>query len=271
MASYGNPGSYATYQDYMNAYASGGALGARGFSPGAAGATPLTQGAWQAERNRYYSPVPANGGGINTGAINLGGGVSTPGATGGATAGGATVGGTSLAGMADPWMNERQGYMQQLSGLLSNPAGAMKDNPAFQYMQDQAIQAVNRGASKSGMLGSGNRLTELAKVGAGQASTNFFNMADLLGRLSGGFSQNPGAAANAELNAAQLGLEQQKLNRLLSGDADMKRDAERAAYDQHMQNFWAGMPRIGGAELNPPTLQSELDRLGSRYNVSFRY
>jgi len=147
--------------------------------------------------------------------------------------------------MADPWLNERQSYMTQLSDFLKNPSGSLASNPAFKFMQDQGMEAVNRGAARSGMLGSGNRLAALQERGQGVASQQFFNMADLFGKLSGGFSQNQGAAANAELGAARLGQEQQRTNMLLNSDAQTRRDAQNAAYDRHMQDFWRSMPSIG--------------------------
>lgn len=245
MATYGNPGSYGSYKDYVNAFYGKSALGEGGANFGASGARPLSSGAWQAERSRYYAPpppsapsVPAGGGAVSVGGSVGGGGVQYPtGTTGGATYGG----GTSLSQMADPWMNERKQYMTQLSDLLRNPSAAMSTNPAFKFMQDEGLNAINRSAAAGGMLKSGNRLAALQERGTGVAAQELFRMGDLLGKLSGGFSQNPAAAAQAELSAAGLGLEQQKLNRLLNADAQTQRDARNAAENDYLSNFWQGL------------------------------
>lgn len=236
----GPAGSYASYDDYTAAY-----MGAnRGAAHGMLG-----RNTWQAERNRYYAPPPPSASPGIGGPTPIGGGaVYPPGTTGGApqTGGGGNGGATNLSQLADPWINERQSYMTKLSDLLNNPE-SMKDNPAFKYMQDQGIQAVNRGAAASGMLGSGNRLAALNEQGQGLASQNFFKMSDLLGRLSGGFSQNPGRAADAELEASRIGLARDQFNRLINADEQTRRDARNAARDQAMEDFWRsiGARRVG--------------------------
>lgn len=108
---------------------------------------------------------------------------------------------------ANPWANQTAQYQNKLAQLLETP-GAMASNPAYQYSFDQGMEAINRSAAAKGQLGSGNRLIELTKFGQGQASQNFFNLANLYSKLAGADSQNAagavGAAAsgiNGQMNA----------------------------------------------------------------------
>ena len=108
---------------------------------------------------------------------------------------------------ANPWASQTAQYQNKLATLLENP-GAMASNPAYQYSFDQGMEAINRSAAARGQLGSGNRLMELNKFGQGQASQNFFNLANLYSKLAGADSQNAagavGAAAsgiNGQMNA----------------------------------------------------------------------
>ena len=77
----------------------------------------------------------------------------------------------------------------------------MASNPAYQYSFDQGMEAINRSAAARGQLGSGNRLMELNKFGQGQASQNFFNLANLYSKLAGADSQNAAGAVGAAASA----------------------------------------------------------------------
>lgn len=46
-------------------------------------------------------------------------------------------------------------------------------DPSYQFRFQQGLDAVNRGAAKSGMLGSGNQMAELMQYGQGMASQEF--------------------------------------------------------------------------------------------------
>lgn len=113
---------------------------------------------------------------------------------------------------ADPFAGQRGQYQQKLSSLLqdfdpsssfnpANPAldrsriesaqsrldtllsdpGSMTTSPLYRALLDQGTEAVNRSAAAKGLLGSGNRLLELQKVGQSAATQTFFPMAQLLG------------------------------------------------------------------------------------------
>ncbi len=101
---------------------------------------------------------------------------------------------------ANPWGSQTAQYQNKLAQLLETP-GAMASNPAYQYSFDQGMEAINRSAAARGQLGSGNRLMELNKFGQGQASQNFFNLANLYSKLAGADSQNAAGAVGAAASA----------------------------------------------------------------------
>ena len=57
-------------------------------------------------------------------------------------------------------------------GTLSNLVN-IEQSPAYKWRYDQGLEAVNRTAAAKGMLGSGNRLSELVKYGQGAASQEY--------------------------------------------------------------------------------------------------
>jgi len=70
--------------------------------------------------------------------------------------------------------------------------GGFEGSPGFEFIRDEALQAVDRGASAAGLLGSGTRLKALQDRAAGLASTDFGNFFNRLLAASG---QGRGAAA----------------------------------------------------------------------------
>lgn len=105
---------------------------------------------------------------------------------------------SNISELADPFINERKQYTMQLSDLMRDPS-SIAETPAYQFAFDQGAEAINRNLAAKGLRGSGQRLAELTKFGQGLASQQFFNMADLLGKQSGIYSQQPGAAGQAAL------------------------------------------------------------------------
>lgn len=101
---------------------------------------------------------------------------------------------------ANPWATQAPVYQNKLAQLLETP-GAMTSNPAYQHAFDQGMEAINRTAAARGQLGSGNRLMELTKFGQGQASQNFFNLANLYSKLAGADNQNAAGAVGAAASA----------------------------------------------------------------------
>lgn len=108
----------------------------------------------------------------------------------------ASMAGQTAAGLADPFAEQRPQYQQQLSKLMSDP-GSLATSPLYKFALDQGLEAVNRTAGAKGLLGSGNRLTDLTKFGTGLAGENFFKMAPILSRLAGADTSSPAAAGTA--------------------------------------------------------------------------
>jgi hypothetical protein len=108
----------------------------------------------------------------------------------------ANQGGDGAAEAADPFASQRPQYQQMLSELMTNPA-AFQNTPMFQNALETGTEAVNRGAARSGLLGSGNRLAELQTFGTGLANQNFFQYLNALMPLSGATTGSPAAASNA--------------------------------------------------------------------------
>lgn len=98
----------------------------------------------------------------------------------------------SPSSMADPFAGERGQYQPMLSSLMNQGAGSdtskaassfnamlqpgyqfNSSDPSYAFRMDQGIAGVNRGAAKSGLLDSGNRLTALNDYAQGTASTEF--------------------------------------------------------------------------------------------------
>lgn len=111
------------------------------------------------------------------------------------------------AGMADPWGPYRGRFAERMAGWMEDPANrpdisrsrgavdrltSLMDDPnqitsmpGYQYGLNQAMEGVNRGASASGMLGSGNRLMALQDRGERYARDWYSQtMQDLLGNVN---------------------------------------------------------------------------------------
>lgn len=109
---------------------------------------------------------------------------------------------------------DQQKYRDQLSQLMSNP-GSMETSPVYRAMADQGMNAVNRTAAAKGMLGSGNRLVELNKVGQDTAAKYYFPQQQDLAQLA----NVQGDSAQRTLGAGSLiegqGMQTAMSNRML--------------------------------------------------------
>jgi hypothetical protein len=74
-------------------------------------------------------------------------------------------------------------YEKRLQDLMTNP-DSFKMSPHWQAVYNQGLDAVNRNAATKGMLGSGNRLAELQRVGSEIADKAYNSEADRLAGLS---------------------------------------------------------------------------------------
>lgn len=111
----------------------------------------------------------------------------------------------NYATMADPFRMQRPLYQGMLQNLMTNPSAIQMD-PSYQWRMGQGIETVNRGAARSGQLGSGNRLTDLMTYGQGLASTEYGNQFNRLMQLSGAQTGQPAMAAQAAYQIPQAGL-----------------------------------------------------------------
>jgi hypothetical protein len=137
---------------------------------------------------------------------------------------------------------DQQMYRSQLANLMKNP-GSMDSSPVYQAMLDQGMNAVNRTSAAQGMLGSGNRLSELMKMGQKTASQYYFPQQQALAQLSGvpGDQAARALAAQAGIagNNANMGLNGQMLDSLLQG-------AGVQSPQQQMLNALLGKGSTGG-------------------------
>ncbi len=147
---------------------------------------------------------------------------------------------------ADPFREQRARYFEPLYGTASKLWSRPDFNfqydpnadPSTQFRFQTGVDAIDRGASARGMLGSGNRLAELTRYGQGFASQEYqnafqralqsaqFNQAanaqttGLLGKLSGA-EVDPGLAAHLGLrgNEGQLKTYTDTIKNLLTPNA----------------------------------------------------
>lgn len=155
---------------------------------------PAAAARWDAaNRQPAYSNVPGSG---------PGGGVGGS-ATGGSISAGNVTGGGNIQQIADPFASQRAQYQTQLSSLMANPS-SFTSSPLAQAMNQNGIEAINRTAAAKHQLKSGNRLADLMKYGQGNAASQYFNQAQLLGGLSGAAPGSPAAAASNTVSLANL-------------------------------------------------------------------
>lgn len=146
--------------------------------------------------------------------------------------------GNTASRMADPFAPERFNYQNQLRKLMEKP-GDFASSPTYKFAFDQGLDAVNRKAAASGMLGSGNRLAELTRFGQGLASQQFFPQANLLAQLSGATTGSPAAAGLAYSGAIGRGQDQESM-------ASLARSLGRAQAPRMQSNqFGTGLPSGG--------------------------
>lgn len=115
---------------------------------------------------------------------------------------------------------DQQKYRTQLDTLMSNP-GSMETSPVYKAMLDQGTNAVNRSAASAGMLGSGNRLADLMKMGQDTASKYYFPQQQALANLAGVQGDSGVRAMGAQSivngNTAQNEMQTSMLKDLMGG------------------------------------------------------
>ena len=134
------------------------------------------------------------------------------------------IAGQTAAGMADPWASQRGPYQTALNSWMTNPSNSpmaalapmlnlinnpssLLTTPGYQFGMGQAMDAVNRGAGASGLLGSGNRLLALQDAGQRFAGSWFDRMfgADATAAGLGLTAQGQGFSQLAQLAGVNAG------------------------------------------------------------------
>jgi len=122
-------------------------------------------------------------------------GASVAGAATSSILGGGGGGGGSqqAASAADPFAGQRPQYQTMLANLINNPS-SVTSTPGYQFQMDQALKGVEGSAAAQGMLNSGNVLSALTTQAGNEASTQYYNQAELLAQLAGANIGSPGTA-----------------------------------------------------------------------------
>jgi hypothetical protein len=124
--------------------------------------------------------------------------------------------------MADPMMDERAFYQNQLRQLYENP-DMITQMPGYDFRYQQGLQGLERQLAKGGYLGSGNRAAEVMNYGQGLASTEYQNeisrLYDIISGSFGGAQQaaNIYAGYSPQLAELMLAEQQSRLNRNQAG------------------------------------------------------
>lgn len=102
---------------------------------------------------------------------------------------------------ADPFQPYRGGFASQLQQFMTNP-NAITSDPSYQFRYNQGLEALQRGMTSQGMMGSGNLLASLENYGQNSASQEFQAQYSRLAQLSGA-DQSPAAGYQAQLAGQQ--------------------------------------------------------------------
>lgn len=128
--------------------------------------------------------------------------------------GGGDAGAQQASSQADPFASQRPQYQQMLANLINNPS-SVASTPGYQFQMDQALKGVEGSAAANGMLNSGNVLAALTTQAGNQASTGYYNQAELLAALAGANIGSPGTAG--QITQQQNALNQQGISNLAGG------------------------------------------------------
>jgi len=123
-------------------------------------------------------------------------------------------------GRADiaPWRTAGVGALGTLQNELGNYAGYVKDpssylqSPGYDWQVQQGVNAIDRGASATGKLDSGQRSKDLMAYGQGMAAQDYGNF---LGRYSDLLNKYSGIAGTGMTSAGQMGAYGQNLGNQL--------------------------------------------------------
>lgn len=138
--------------------------------------------------------------------LELGGASAAVGIASGVSSlfGGDSGGGMSssqAAQMADPFMQYRGQFGQQLVSLMNDPS-SVKNLPGYQFAYDQGLNSLQRGMAATGQVQSGAEQIALSQYGEQFANQYFADQFNRLALLSGAQWQSGTGAAQSALNAS---------------------------------------------------------------------
>jgi hypothetical protein len=97
-----------------------------------------------------------------------------------------------------------EGMENRLSSLLDDP-DSIKQTGAYKFRVGQGQEALQRSLGAKGLLGSGNRLTELTKYGQDMGSQEYENQFSRLQKLLGGYQDSQSRAYGSLASALGSG------------------------------------------------------------------
>jgi len=110
-----------------------------------------------------------------------------------------------------PWRTAGVGALGTLQNELGNYAGYVKDpstykqSPGYNWLVQQGVNAIDRGASATGKLDSGQRSKDLMAYGQGMASQDYGNFLGRYGELLNRYSGLAGTGQTASSSMGAYG------------------------------------------------------------------
>ena len=185
--------------------------------------------------------------------------------TGEATAIGREMYGQNIEQLA-PWREAGLGALGDFQNELGNYAGYVKDpssyeqSPGYNWLVNQGVGAIDRGASATGKLDSGQRSKDLMEFGQGLASQDYGNFMGRYRGLLDRYSNLAGAGQNAANQMGQYGVNfanQASQNTMAGADAQA-----RGMYDASnaRTGMYSNLSQIASNFSDQRTMQNTLGR-----------
>lgn len=110
---------------------------------------------------------------------------------------------------ADPFQNQRPGYMQALSDMMYGKGSSVGADPSSKFRLDKGFMGIERSSAASGMYGSGNMGIALEDYRHDLSTTDYANQFSRLAQLAGANIGNPGTAGQIIAGQAQANQQSQ--------------------------------------------------------------
>jgi hypothetical protein len=126
----------------------------------------------------------------------------------------------NIRGNVAPWISAGEGSLEDLLRIQDQYEGAIQDpneyiqSPGYNWLQQQGVQAIDRGAAARGKLDSGQNQKDLMQFGQGLASQDYGNYLSRLENLMNQYTRTSqmGQNATGQLNQYEFGTAQGKSN-----------------------------------------------------------